>query len=921
MDEIELFLSHENLDILCISETWLQSDEIQFVRFCNYNIISYYCRNTYLHGGSLILVKKSFTATEITNLTKLSVDKLFEISAIKLTINYINYCIICLYRAPNTDVNMFLSKLDECLNLALNLNVHKIIICGDLNINYLCKNNDTIGLEDIITSFNIHPVFNEPTRIVNNSITAVDYILTNFNVRDKNIIFTGISDHSAQKITFETNNTISNNYIKFRSFSKKNLSNFIKNLSDEKWHNVFIEQTVDRKFAVFSDTLSYYYDLSFKLIKKNINVCSSAKPWITSGIKTSSVRLKELYNLRKVGIIDAGYYKKYKIIYRRVIRLAKRLYFDGIINNSENKAKTVWKIINNSIKNNGQNETPTIILENGETSDKKKIADSFNAFFVNLPKSLIPLDYITNEMNINTFPQTDNLIYLEPVTESEVLETISKLKNSNSTGYDNFSIKIIKQCAHKIAKPLCHIINQCFVDGEFPSLLKISKVICLHKKGDIKELSNYRPISLLSVFSKIFEKLLASRIIKFLEINKILSPNQHGFRNKHSTISALVSILDYIYKNVDMGNKVMAMFIDLSKAFDCVNHDILLKKIECYGLRGQCNLLLRSYLSNRSQFVDYYGVISSKLDTDIGVPQGSVLGPLLFLLYINDIEESVPNFYCAFADDISLIVSDFDMERMSSKLEQNLNSISNYFTDSRLIMNQEKTFSLQFHPIGSNYTSSPLIKFKGKSIQQVENFKLLGIYIDMSLNWKKHVDFICKKCASLCFAVKRLCQIASLNVVQTFYYSNFESRIRYGIICWGNSTTADRVFILQKRIIRSMFGLKYRESCKRAFIQNKILTFPCLYILDVLIFVKTNMSKFLSQNTYHEYPTRHGSNLQYNIHRLEMFKSNPYYIGAVLYNKLGNNIKNIVGVNKFKSAVRQYLLNNAFYSVDEFLNS
>lgn len=922
IEEIELFLLTENVDILCISETWLGLDEIQFIHFFNYNISSYYCRNMYLHGGVLILVKNNLMCTEITCLTELSMDKLFECSAVTLTISDIKYCIVCLYRAPNTDVNVFLSKFEECLNLICKLNVHKIIICGDININYMCRNNATINLDDLIHSFNLLSIFNEPTRIFNNLSSAVDYILTNFDILDKKIIHTGISDHSAQKITFETNKANLNSSIKFRSFSKKNISNFILYLGDEKWHSVFNEQSVDKKFTVFAETVAYYYHSCFKMVTKTINTNSKEKLWLTTGIKISSIRLKELYNLMTLSVVDKQYYKNYKSIYRRVIKQAKRLYFDKIIIDSENKSRTIWKIINKNVKrNNRVSEVATIKINNNEISDKKIIADSFNSYFVNLPKTLLSPNSNTGKKSVDSVPRTENSIYLEPVTELEVLEAINNLKNSNSTGYDNLSVKIIKQCASLIAKPLCHIINQCFIDGCFPSLLKISKVICLHKKGDINEISNYRPISLLSVFSKIFEKLLATRIIKFLEKNKIFSPNQHGFRENHSTISALVSILDYVYKNIDKGNKVMAIFVDLSKAFDCVNHDTLLKKIECYGLRGQCNMLLSSYLSNRTQFVEYLGEQSERLMTDIGVPQGSVLGPLLFLLYINDVDEYISTFYCAFADDMTLVASDVTTEAMITKHKNNLHRISNYMTNTGLVMNQGKTFSLQFHPIGSNYTSSPLLKLNGKSIQQVEDFKLLGIYIDLSLNWKTHVNVICKKCASLCFAVKRLCQITSLSTVKVFYYSCFESVIRYCIICWGNSVTSERAFILQKRVVRFMFGLKYRESCRNTFIHEKILTLPCLYILELLTFVKQNIVSFLRQNIYHEYPTRHGSNLQYNIHRLEMFKENPYYMGTVLYNKLGNNIKNITSIKKFKSAVRQYLVSNAFYSVEEYLMS
>lgn len=873
------------------------------------------------------MTKNTLKVTEILDLTRLSIDSIFECSAISLTLNKIKYCIICLYRIPNlsrSDTNIFLSKLEESANIIFSKYPNsRVLYCGDFNIDFLCKTNNTTDLLDLFHSYCLYPAFNEPTHFQNNSSSAIDYMLLNFHdiILEKNLLNTGLSDHVGQKIVFEVFTPDNKHLYTFRSLSRKNILKFKMYLKSESWQSVFNSTTIDDKYEIFNNILHSYYDLSFNFVTKNLDIKN--KDWITTGIKISSIRLKELFVYQKNNIIEKEHYKRYKKIYNKVIRQAKKMYLDNLIINSANKSRTVWKVINGAVKNVATDKTNSDMEIRGKLiTDKKIISNEFNNFFINLPKSLVTPQNMTNNIN-NTIrtPTIDKSIQLEPVTISEVIDTINNLKNSKATGPDDFSIKIIKQCANELAKPLCHLVNECFNNGKFPNLLKISKIIPLPKKGDGNLLNNYRPIALLSVFSKIFEKLLSKRIVFFLESNELYSPNQHGFRDNRSTISALTDILHFIYRNLDEGKKVMAIFIDLSKAFDCVNHDILLNNIEHYGLRGNCKNLLSSYLENRKQFVSYFGECSEELPVDIGVPQGSVLGPLLFLLYINELDSTLSIFSSIFADDITILSGVNNLEILISELNSNLFSLNQYFIGKNLVMNQEKTFSMQFHPVGANYLSSPLLKLNGKSVQQVTTFKILGIHIDFSLNWKAHVNFIFNKCASNCFALKRLRQIASSTTVKIFYYSNMESRFRYGIIFWGNSTSSNRVFVLQKRAIRCMFGLNFRDSCKRIFIEQKILTLPCLYILEILKFVKKNSSKFNHLNEYHNYSTRHGLNLQHGIHRLELYKSNPYYIGSVLYNKLSSDLKNIASVKRFVTTVKKYLVSKAFYSVDEYLIS
>lgn len=651
--------------------------------------------------------------------------------------------------------------------------------------------------------------------------------------------------------------------------------------------------------------------------KKNI----SNNNWITKGIKISSKKFKDLYILNSVHAIDPQYYSNYKRIYRRVVRQAKRLNFENIMEHSSNKSKTAWNIINSVTQRSRPHKPYEIQINNEIITDNDKIANSFNSHFVNLPKAL------QNTNNTLPFDDTKNStsfsrksIFLTPTNTFEITETIKDLKSTNSVGPDDISVRIVKQSSEHIAEILAHIVNESFSSGIFPDLLKIAKIVPIFKKGNANNISNFRPIALLSVFSKIIEKILAKRLLSFLKSENILSPHQYGFLEGKSTTSALLKILNYIYQNIDQNNEVIAIFIDLTKAFDCVDHKILLETLENFGIRGTCNNLLKSYLWNRKQFVQCFDKHSEVLSVDIGVPQGSILGPLLFILYINEIQNNIQSFHAAFADDITIITNDKNFEGSLHKLYFNFKKLLYFFDRKKLIFNQEKTVLMQFYSMSHLYNKSIYFTHRQKTIRQVECVRLLGLHIDYSLTWKEQVSAVCAKCSKGCYAIKRLQQITSTGTAKIYYHSNFESHLRYGIIFWGNSTSSKRVFILQKRAIRNMFNLKFRQSCKSTFISNNILTFPCLYIFETLKFVRMNLDDFLRQDTHHNYNTRFGYNLQHNMHRLALYESNPYYMGTILYNQLDLRIRQLPTLNQYLASLKRFLHQNAFYSVEEFLN-
>ena len=516
--------------------------------------------------------------------------------------------------------------------------------------------------------------------------------------------------------------------------------------------------------------------------------------------------------------------------------------------------------------------------------------------------------------------QTNNTMFLGPVSENTVFNAIMNLKSSNSTGTDLISSNILKAAVNYITYPLTFLINMSLEKGIFPEIFKTARIIPLHKKESKDNIENYRPISLLSSISKVLERIVFDQIVRFLTVNNILNNAQHGFRKNRNTQSAILRFIEKLYTSLDENKKCIGLFMDLSKAFDLVNHDLLKEKLRSYGLRGKVYDWLNSYLYNRKQIVGINGAHSKEAKVSIGVPQGSILGPLLFLIFVNDLPdiESAGNL-TMFADDNTYLCHKPSITDAIAEMQRMIVHFKDWFTRNKLCLNTSKTVFINFTPRTSIINESHWLRIGSKSIAQVPNTKFLGLFLDNMLSWDVHTENLCSKLSSFCYVLLRLKNISNESTLLSFYYAQFVSLLRYGLLFWGSSSHLSRVFKLQKRALRIMVGISQQTSCKPYFKKLKLLTLPSMYIYEVLVHVKSNLEEFALNNNFHNYETRSGSLLSIPGHSLSLYEKNPSYIGIKLYNKLSPDLREVVNIKLFKKKLQIFLQDNVFYSTSEFL--
>ncbi|CAK1593695.1 unnamed protein product [Parnassius mnemosyne] len=926
LNQIEVLLTMENIDIMCISETFLKKQDVNFLQIPGYKVADSYCRNE-SRGG--VYVKNSMDFITLPCINQLSIDKYLECCGILLP--ELNYIIVCCYRTPDSSFEIFIKTLHLLLHritVRSRYMTKKVIIAGDFNINLLENTPKCLLFKNTVLKYNLKLTINEPTRITIKSKTCIDNIITNIKGCSSKVLHLGLSDHSAQYINVPCNQGYIEKYwYVHRRNENKYLIIFLKYLSQLSFSEVFSYRDVNQAYNTFISLFKLLYDLCIPVEKVRISFKKRSN-WQTVSIKRACKTKRYLYQkilkYKKNELIP--YYKKYCKILKSVTRLAKQKTNIKFIKNSNNKNKATWYLIRKQTTSQNIFKTTikNVTIDNTNITDAGAIAEVFNTYFATINTQ-------TQATDTYPLPSTHlHSLYLSPVDANELKKIITNLKNKKSCGYDNISIQIIKKSIEYISEPLVYLLNLMIETGTFPHELKTAKIKPLFKKGSKCNIKDYRPIALLSNFSKIFERIIYDRIIEFFKKYSIINKNQFGFQKNKSTTLAMYEILKEIWESLNNKTSCVGLFLDMSRAFDCVIYDVLLNKLDKLGIRDLALKLLESYLKNREQLTaiekfdkiskTFEEVQSKPVKMTLGLPQGSILGPLLFLVYVNDLPNVTDNRCVMFADDATIFIPDTQIN-FENNINKTLKIAVEWLNKINLNVNLTKTKIIQFR----NYKTKSLnlnIADKDTQIETVDNINFLGVTIDCHLNWKSHIEKINKKISSYSYALSILAETTSVDVSRAAYFGQVYPLLVYGIIFWGNSTNVQSTFILQKRCLRIIYNMYSDETLRNVFKEKGYLTLTNIYILEISIFIKQNNKYFQIKSNLNSRPIRsqYKNNLCTPKINNYMYYKSTFCTGIKIFNHLPPNIK-AMDLPRFKIHLKKWLIYNVFYNLNEYFNT
>ena len=581
---------------------------------------------------------------------------------------------------------------------------------------------------------------------------------------------------------------------------------------------------IHNKFEMLNETLKEIVDENIpirKLTKKEFNL--KHKPWLNKDlIKASKYKNKLYKKLIKINFKDTELHKKYKNYRNKLahrIDAAKKQHYQKQLHKFKNDTKQTWNTINKIIgKNKNPTELPSKLrIKNKIYSEPQQICNLLNEHFSEMGKH-----DNNNEINFNCVnsyldhSQSDSIFFYE-TTPEELSIIIQNLKNKNSQGPDEVPISVVKKLNLLICPILANLINESLKLGEYPNCLKMGKVLPIFKSGNHMEPGNHRPITLLPAINKIFEKLIYNRLISFFETYKIINTNQHGFRSGHSTELATCKFYEDVLINLNNNHASCAVIIDLSKAFDSVNHQILLHKLYRYGIRGSTHQLLTSYLKNRTQYIQVNNIKSNICHINTGVPQGSIIAPLLFLIMINDLKNSTNMNVLNFADDTLLYTKISKTNNIELEINTELNKVHKWLKTNHLKLNFSKTNFIRFYPKLTKSNTPPEITLSFESINKIDEvneFKYLGLNIDKNLLWKIHIEKLTKKISKGIGILYRIRPYLNKPSLKLLLHSLIISHIKYAIICYGrtNKTTLAPLNVLLNRALRCINYLGRRDK-------------------------------------------------------------------------------------------------------------
>ena len=927
LSKLECYLENLNhkFTIHGFTESWISNHSAGLYGIKGYNVEHNY-RKDRKGGGVSLLISDQVEYQLRDDLT--IQNQYMETLFVELTNNtgFKNKNVICgiVYRPPNTDIKIFNQRLSELLD-KIKADGKLTYMMGDYNINIInSDHNETQNFVDIMFEYGFMPCISKPTRVTSKSATLIDNIFTNnyssYSNSLNGILYTDVSDHFPTfhiDVMSLTDNE--SKYIHKRDFNKPNIEKFNARIADIDWIDVLSNNDAQNSYSLFQEKFACIYDECFPLRYVKLGY-KDRKPWLSDGLKISIKRKNKLFSKKNKNRDLEAEYISYRNLLNKLLHEAERNYYRSLFEKSRNNMKKSWRVLKDVINHKKQSASCSSFKINDIiTSDKKRICNGFNDFYINVGSNLaqkIP----HSEKSPKDFIKVcnENSMFVDNVTESDVVKIFASLKSSSS-GWDGISLNVVKSSFAYFVKPLTHCMNLSLMNGIVPNELKIARVIPLFKSGDISLFSNYRPVSVLPLFSKILERLMYVRLLSFVNHCKLLYKFQFGFREGHSPELALIYLIDKISTSLENGEYVLGVFLDFSKAFDTVNHDILFKKLEMYGIRGVALNWFKSYLNNRFQYVVYNGAQSDQKRITCGVPQGSILGPLLFLLYINDLASvSDKLFSLLFADDSNMFITGKNVDNLVELMNIEMEKVIEWLNVNKLSLNLKKTHYMIFRKRRAKIDVKNKLIINGTDISLEKKTKFLGVYIDQNLLFRDHILYVKGKISRSLGILYKCQKYFDSETLLMLYNSFIYPHFTYCVSVWGNTykTYLSPIISLQDRAVRLISRAKKSADMPTLYMKHNLLDLFKIYLYSIQRFMfkyhhamlPNVFDKFFLRNSdVHQRNTKSSSLFHLPICHTEARSISVCLSGVKCYNYLFDKLPLSMTLIQYKIILKTYL--------------
>ena len=871
-------------------------------------------------GGVAILVRKG-VKLNIVNSFK---NEENEILWCNLKMKKTKHLIALIYRASYTDLlNPDVegsTELEDLIQQTLDTN---LIMIGDLNCDTLNTEStpESKRLMNITEEYELKQLIDKPTRFCESTATTIDHIW----VRDEKLIrkagtCEGISDHCGiYGYIREVDCTTESENIRRRSFKSFNIEEYRNDIK------LLIQESNFRQ-AMEQKDVNLAFNSWIEALQKAAN---KHAPWKTFKPKQDQKKIPwfcpELEDLTKTKNMYLKLYRMYnraedKDLYRiaknkqtHLARKSKREYYTKKINDYVGESKKMWSILK-EVTNQNYKEDIRPDIVNISTANR------FNDFFAKVGIT------VQNKLNINISPPKPNkegIFKFKDETTEKIEKLINRIKPNVATGHDELSARLIKAALPVILEDLKDLVNLSYKTKIFPDHLKKATVKALHKKGGNNDPSQYRPVSILTIISKIFERSAVDQLVDHYNKHKLLNAKQHAYRKFHSTTTCLFELVETARKHIDNGNLVAIASLDLSKAFDSLAHNLILKKLNEMGLNETATSWVQSYLTNRKQTVRIGNIESGEQIVESGVPQGSILGPLLFITCTNDIAEALEEYdiFC-YADDMQIVIQGKSVPLLGKELESAIRKANNYYNKNSLQCNPTKT---EVMLLGTKIRLSKADQLTVKTTNGIEtklltgekSLKILGVHIDDSLDWNKHTSLVKQRATNSIRNLHRINQLIPMKQRRILYNSLVTPHFSYADTIWGNCGAANckKIQLAQNFAAKSMLGLSKFSSSTQALKKLELMPLSEKRKINTAVQVKKSLSgkapenlQKLYQNQMIRSDTRAAArgDLNYPKHRLQQYQQGPLYASIKHWNAIPENLRDL-NLTCFKRDLQKYM--------------